>query len=68
MGIPVFFNNFTTADVTSALSGHPLKTIEKYTRHNTGESLLLQDCKKSSISMLFQNFCLEWKLSTITNR
>ena len=35
MGIPVFFNNFTTADVTSALSGynldppmyHPLKTI-----------------------------------------
>ena len=68
MGISVFFNNFTTADMTSALSGHPLKTIEKYTKHNAGESLLLQDCKKSSISMLFQNFCLEWKLSTIINR
>ena len=35
MGIPVVFNNFTTADVTSGLSGHnldppmyhPLKTI-----------------------------------------
>ena len=35
MGIPVFFNNFTTADVTSTFSGrsldppmyHPLKLI-----------------------------------------
>ena len=39
-----------------------------FTKLTTDESFALQDRKKVSISMLFQNFCLDWKLSPIINR
>ena len=38
------------------------------TKHTTDEPFLLRDCKKASISILFQKVCPGWKLSPIINR
>ena len=38
------------------------------TKHTIDGSLLLQDRQKVSMSVLFQNVCLGWKLSPIINR
>ena len=38
-----------------------------FTKHTTDGLFLLQD-RKVSICMLFQKFCLDWKLSPIINR